>query len=395
MKLVFHRAHPPAGPERDIYVEDGRMVGTSPPGDIPSGWEVVNCAGLWVIPGLVDLWAHLPSPAEAWREDADTLSSAALAGGFTTVCTVTKEHRAESLAGRAAPVRLVPVAAGTHKGHLAELDALRRAGAISYEVEADPGLMRRVLEYGELPIAVRAEDASLAHGGVAHESAMSELLGLPGIPAAAEMVAVARDLLLLKAYGGRLHFAHLSTAGAVEMVRRAKHAGLPVTAAVPIYNLLLSEEAIRHYDTAARLSPPLRSEADRQALIAGVLDGTIDAIVSNHQAVPAEDKDVPFAEALPGAVSLEVLLPAALSVLPADAVLRALVGRCFGLEPEGLVIFDPQAEWEVRSADFRSRGRHTPLEGQRLKGRVVGVMDGGGVLHKHAADSIIATIGGA
>jgi dihydroorotase len=389
VRTVFARAGGPGGPARDIYVEDGRIAGIEPAGDIPGGWEVVDCAGLWALPGLVDVWAHLPSRAEAWREDADTLTAAALAGGYTTVCAVTREHRAEGLSRREATVRLLPIALGTHQGHLAELDALRRAGAVAYQAEADAGLMRRLLEYAELPVAVHAEDPSLARGGVAHESALSGLLGLPGIPAEAETVAVARDLLLLRAYGGRLHFAHLSTAAAVEMVRRAKRAGLPVTAAVPIYNLVLNEEAIRDYDTAARLVPPLRGEADRKALVAGVLDGTVDAIVSNHRACPAEEKEVPFAEAAPGAVSLELVLSAALSVLPADAALRALSGRCFGLEPQGMILFDPEAEWIVDPATFRSRGRHTPLAGRRLRGRVVRV------LHKHTADSIITTTGGA
>ncbi len=378
-KVVLAAAGFPGRAPEDIYVADGRVVGRSPAGEVPSGWEVVDCQGLWVLPGLCDLWAHLPTRQEAWREDPETLSAAARAGGFTTVCTVTGEHRAEALAGRDAPVRLVPVAAGTHAGRLAELDALRRAGAVAFAVDADPGLMRRLLEYAELPLAVHAEEPALARGGVAHESALSALLGLPGIPAEAETVAVARDLLLARAYGGRLHFAHLSTAGATQMVRRAKAAGLPVTAAVPIHNLVLTEDAIRTYDTSARLSPPLRSEDDRQALIQGVIDGTIDAIVSNHRLCPPEDKEGPFAEAAAGAAALHLVLPAAVSVLPAEVAVAALTtraARCFGLELRGLTLFDPGAEREQAEG---------ALGALRLQGRV---------LHKHALDSIITTAGG-
>lgn len=403
MRAALAGASAPDGLARDIYVTDGRITGIEPAGAIPSGWEVTDCHGLWALPGLVDLWAHLPARVEAWREDEESLGAAALAGGYATVCAVTGEFRAEALRPRRnAIVNLVPVAAATHDGRLAELDALREAGAVAaHAPSVDAGLMRRVLEYSPLPVASDAADASLAGAGVAHESPLTAFLGLAGIPAEAETVAVARDLLLLRGFGGRLHFTHLSTAGAVEAVRRAKDAGLPVTAAVSIYNLLLTEEAVTRYDTAARLTPPLRGEADRQALIEGVRDGTIDAIVSNHTACAAEDKEVPFAEAVPGAVALEVVLPAALSVLPAEVAVAALTeraARCFGLEAGRLAVgsraditlFDPETEWTVTPAAFQSRGHDTPIAGQRLRGRVAAR-----ALHKNAVNSIITPAGGA
>jgi dihydroorotase len=410
VRRVLAAAGGPDGVRRDVYVEGDTIVGVEPAGTVPNGWEVVECGRLWVLPGLVDLCAHLPSRPEAWREDAATLAAAALAGGFTTVCCVTGEYRPDALAPwRDAPLRLLPVAAATRGGRLCELDALRRAGAVAYSDDprpiADAGLMRRVLQYAELPVAVHAEDPSLAAGGVAHEGTLAGLLGLPGIPAEAETVAVARDLLLAAATGRRLHFAHLSTAGAVAAVRRAKEAGLPVTAAVAVHHLVCSEAAVRGYDPAARLSPPLRAEADREALVQGVIDGTLDAVVSDHTACAPEDKDVPFAEAAPGAAALELCLAAALAALPPAVAVAALserAARVFGLaagrlaagSPADLVLVDPEASWVVDPARFRGRGRHTPLQGRRLRGRVVATM-AGGVLHKHTDDGIISTAKGA
>jgi dihydroorotase len=309
-------------------------------------------------------------------------------------------------------VRVLPIACVTRgRGgrELADLAELAQAGAVAFSDDgapvADPHLMRRALEYAGmlgLPVINHCEDASLAAGGVIHEGWVSSRLGLRGIPAAAEETMVARDVAVAEATGSQVHIAHVSTAGAVEIIRQAKARGVPVTTEVTPHHLTLTHEAIigsgeapggLAYDTNAKVNPPLRGLSDVTACIEALRDGTIDCIATDHAPHAIQDKLCEFDNAASGISGLETALSLAVSVLSLEDAVRALTiapVRALGLDRrvEGLgslssgaagdvVIVDPQAEWTVEPQLFASNGKNTPLEGRQLKGRVVATIHGG------------------
>lgn len=391
---VYDPAQGWAGPG-DLYLRDGRVAALCPPdASAPDGaWRTYDCKGLLVLPGPIDSLCRLGPAPEPWREDADTLAAAAAAGGYSAVMvhTGTADPAAIASLGRVRrPVRLLPVAALTAGGRVADLGRLAAAGAVAFsdwpEPIRDARLMRRALQYAGglgLAVVVHPEDAALAGDGVMHEGVRSFAMGLRGIPAVAETVAVARDAALQRAFGGRLHFAALSAAGSLALLGDA-------TAAVTAHHLLLTEAAVDGYNTAAKLSPPLRGEADRAALLEAVRAGRL-TVASGHRPSPAEGKACEYDYADFGAAALETALPAALEILGAEAFVRATsVGpaRAFGLEGGTLApgavadvaVFDPGAEWDVRPEAFRSRGRTSPLAGRRLRGRAVLTVVGGEVV---------------
>jgi dihydroorotase len=311
-------------------------------------------------------------------------------------------------------VRVRPIGCvtrGKDGAELAELAELAEAGAVAFSDDARPVLSSRLLRHAlaysamlDRPVVEHAVDPDLAAGGLAHEGRVATWLGLPGIPAAAEEIAAARAISLARLTGGRLHLAHLSTAGAVAQVRAARAEGLAVTAEVTPLHLLLTEEVVaagphgRPFDASTRLDPPLRTAADAAALRAALSDGTIAAVATDHRPQHSVDKDCEYAYAAPGASGLETALAALLELVAAGelsltTVVRALTSgpaQVFGLDagrlavgaPADVAIFDPDAAWTVDPARFHSRGKSTPLAGRTLHGRVVATLVGGAVVHR-------------
>jgi dihydroorotase len=391
---------------------DGALVAEVGPGLEAAGAREVDCGGLVICPGLVDLHVHLREPG---REDAETIetgSRAAALGGYTAVCPMPNTDPVadnagvvEMVAARGREVGLVdvfPVGAvtvGRRGGELAELGAMARSAA-AVDCFSDDGnpirearLLRLALEYArafDAVVADHAEDASLTDGAQMHEGEVSAMLGLAGWPAAAEEMVVARDLLLAELTGGRLHLCHLSTGGAVELVRAAKARGVRVTAEAAPHHFTLTDDAVRSYDPVFKVNPPLREKADLEAVRQGLADGTIDAIATDHAPHAREDKEVEWPAAPPGMLGLETALGLALTELvgpgylelPA-AVERLTAGpaRCRRLPghggpvtpgaPANLTVLDPAARWTVDRAKLASRARNTPFHGRELTGRVV------------------------
>jgi dihydroorotase len=418
----------------DLLVEDGVIRAVGPnldarpsTGSARTDSQTIDAKGMVVAPGFVDLHTHLREPGFEYKETVETGTRAAARGGFTTVCAMPNTEPAMDNRGtvdyvlqRAAEqgvVRVLPIGAVT-KGRegkmLAELGELADAGCIGFSDDgspvADASIMRHALEYASafgLPVIDHCEDPQLA-GGVMHEGWVSTRLGLKGIPAASEENMVSRDLALARQTGAHVHIAHVSTAGAVELVRRAKAEGVHVTAEVTPHHLALTHEAVMHsgnpdaglaYDTNAKMYPPLRGEEDVAACIQGLKDGTIDAIATDHAPHAVQEKLCEFDLALNGIVGLETALALSLSAsgLTLECVVEALtIGpvRALGLDrrvpgigtlsegaPADIVVFDPEREWTVVPEAFASKGRNTPLAGRTLKGAVVATIYGGEVVH--------------
>jgi dihydroorotase len=401
----------------DLLIDDGRITENT----TSIEETVIDASGYIVAPGFVDLHCHLREPG---FEDAETIASgtrAAAAGGFTTLCaladtqpTTDTGSNVESLltqARREAVVRVLPVGTTTKQRQgqeLSEMADMADAGAIAFSdsdrAVSKASLMRHALEYSllvEKPIASHAEEADLIDGGVMHAGALATVLGLKGIPREAEEIAVGRDLALAQLTGGRLHLAHLSTAGAVEQVRQAKARGVRVTAEVAPHHLVLSDEtlSLKPYDTNARTSPPLRSLADGRALLAGLQDGTIDCVVSDHSPRRWIDKACEFDQALPGISSLETAFGLLMRLVHAGtltlgdlvAVLTCRAARAWDL-PYGtlsagasadVVVLDPDQAWVVDPERFFSKGKNSPLGGQTLRGTVLLTLAQGNIVYRN------------
>ncbi|MBW2268260.1 MAG: dihydroorotase [Deltaproteobacteria bacterium] len=389
----------------DVLCVDGRIeaVGAELDG---RGAEIFDAEGQWVAPGFVDLHCHLREPGQEYKEDIASGGRAAVAGGFTTVACMANTDpvnddpaTTDFILDRArndSPARVYPVAAAT-KGLegkvMTEMSALLNAGAVAFSDDGrtimDSGVMRRVLEYSRLvdvPIIVHCEDRTLVGDGVLNEGAISTRLGLPGNPAIAEEVHVSRDIKLAELTGARLHVAHVSTAGGVEEVRRARERGISVTAEVTPHHLTLTDEAALGYDTSTKVAPPLRSAADVAACRAGLVDGSIDAIATDHAPHAQHEKEQQFTEAPHGmlgfetaaAVSLDLVRRAELSPLewvrrlslnPAR-ILRRPGGSLVPGEPADVVVIDPEKRWVYDTAKGHSKSRNSPWAGQELTGRV-------------------------
>jgi dihydroorotase len=374
---------------------------------VPQGIEVVDCAGHCLGPGLIDMHAWLREPGAEHQETLATAARAAAAGGVTTVVAMPNTDPpiddaplvdfVARRAREAAAINILPAAAltkGMRGKEMTEFGLLAEAGAVMFtdgdRAVADARVMRRALSYAttfDLLVAQVCEDPALAEGGAMNEGEIATRLGLAGIPAAAEVVIVDRDLRLVELTGARWHATLLSTAAAIAALRRAKASGLPVSAAAAAYSFALNENAVGDYRTFAKTKPPLRVEADRHATAAGLADGAIDVIVSAHCPQDPESKRLPFAQAAFGAVGLETMLPLALELyhngtmglLPVlacmtskpAALLRLRCGRLAKGAPADLLLFDLDAPWVVDENKLRSKSKNSPFDGRPLQGHAL------------------------
>mgnify|MGYP000855318944 CR=1 FL=1 len=391
----------------DLHLADGKVAAT---GKAPDGFadaRVIDAKGRIVCPGFVDLAARLPG--------LDGELKAAVAGGVTSLACppdtkppLDEPGLVERLVRRAADAglaRVHPLGAltvGLKGESLAELNSLARAGCIAFSQGGAPltdtQILLRAMQYAATfgyPLWLRPEDSHLARDGVAHDGEVASRLGLPAIPAAAETVAIATALELARSTGVRLHFARLSTAGGVELVRRARQEGLAVTADVGIHHLHLTDMDIGFFDSNARFTPPLRAQRDREALAAGAADGTL-AICSDHTPIDEDGKALPFGEAAAGATGLELLLPLtlqwanaaklpltkALARITCDpaAVLGTGVGHLAVGAPADVCVFDAEAEWKVGAESLVSEGKNSPFAGRLVQGRAVATIVAGRVV---------------
>ncbi len=391
----------------DLLVVDGRIAAVGPGLAGPDGTEIVDVTGLVVAPGLIDLHVHFREPGGEHRETIRSGSAAAAAGGFTTVWAMPNTDPpvddpaavgfALAQGRRAGGARVEPVGAASWRlegEKMTEIGELVEAGAVAVTDDGRPvwdaALMRRLLEYTRsfgIPVLQHAEDLTLSAGGVMNEGAVATALGLRGQPNAAEAAMVARDIYLAELTGGHLHVQHVSTREAVELIAGAKARGAHVTAEVTPHHLALTEEAVRGYRTDAKMNPPLRTAADRDAVRRGLVDGTLDVVATDHAPHHYEEKEREFDDAPPGIVGLETALGVCITELVETGLLSlpALVdrmscapARIMGLEggtlrPDGvadIVVFDAEERWAVDPGQFRSLSRNTPFAGRELIGRV-------------------------
>lgn len=402
----------------DLLVEDGKISAVGRGVEAPDGAAIIDAAGKVVAPGLIDLHVHLREPGQ---EDLETVASgamAAAAGGFTAVCAmpntdpVTDNQAAVgfivSQAQRAGKARVYPIGAvtlGQRGEQMAEFGELVGAGAVAVSDDGKPvassHMMRTALEYARtfgIPVANHCEEMSLAEGGAMHEGLVSTRLGLKGIPAAAEEIMVARDIILAELTGGHVHLCHMSTRGSVELIRRGKEKGIRVTAEATPHHFSLTHERCAGYDTNAKMNPPLREAEDVEAIRQGLKDGTIDVIASDHAPHHYDAKEREFDHAPNGIIGLETALGVAVRDLVESGVLTlpelinrmsTQAARIFGLPggtlavgaPADVVVFDPTERWIVRPEKFCSKSRNTPYAGTELVGRAHQTVVRGRVVH--------------
>ena len=423
----------------DLLVEDGVVSGMAQHIDPPEHAEVIDATGMIVSPGFIDVHCHLREPGFEDKETIATGTLAAARGGFTTVCAMPNTNPTMDTASTLeyvlrkardeAAVRVLPIGCVTKQSkgaELAEMGELAEAGAIGFSDDGNPvvnsNIMRQALSYSSalgLPIINHCEEPSLFHGGSMNEGWISNRLGIKGIPNSAEDIMVARDINLAELTGGRYHVAHLSTAGALELVRRAKERGMKnVTAEVTPHHLTLTDEAIlgrtadgsngsgayapltsAAYDTTAKVNPPLREQADMEAMIQGLRDGVIDLIATDHAPHNRTDKECTFHEAAFGISTLETALGQLMSLVhtgaidlplliekmtlaPARFLRRTDIGTLKQGAPADITIIDPDTKWVVDTAQFASKGKNTPLQGATLKGHVHATLLEGQVVYQ-------------
>jgi dihydroorotase len=391
----------------DVYIVDGRIeaVGHNITGSPEA--ETVDATGQVVAPGLIDLHVHLREPGQEDLETVATGAMAAAAGGFTAVCAmpntdpVTDNQAAVGFivrqSQRAGKARVYPIGAvslGQKGQQLAEFGEMVGAGAVAVSDDGKPvvssQLMRTALEYARvfgIPVADHCEDPTLSAGGSMHEGLVSTRLGLKGIPAAAEDIMVARDIILAELTGGHVHLCHMSTRGSVDLIRRAKEKGINVTAEATPHHFALTHERVEGYDTNAKMNPPLREAEDREAIRQGLRDGTIDVVASDHAPHHYDAKEREFDDAPNGILGVEtalgigireLVLPGLLSLPELIDRMSTRAARIFHLPggtlavgaPADVVVFDPKGRWVVRPEAFHSKSRNTPFGGEELVGRV-------------------------
>ncbi len=404
----------------DILIEKGKITKIGKIAKIPSGFKIIDADKKIVFPGLIDLHTHLREPGEEEKETIETGTKAAARGGFTGIVAmpntrppVDSRSVVEFIRNQAERKGLVNVyvigsITRERRGEtLSEIADLKKAGVVALSDDGSPvlnsELMRRALEYARmfnLPIISHAEDLYLSNGGLMHEGFVSTRLGLAGIPSVAEEIGIARDIMLAEYTGGRLHLAHISTAGSVELVRRAKKKGLKVTAETCPHYFSLTDKAVETFETSSKINPPLRPEKDRQAIIKGLKDGTIDVIATDHAPHTLAEKELDYDSAPFGIVGLETALSLAVSKLLKEEKFSPLAlaakmslnpAKILGLDKgrvqvgkvADLTIVDLNKEYTVRVEDFASKGKSSPFQGWSLQGKVEVTIVGGKVVYSN------------
>ena len=404
----------------DLFISEGKIawLSTQPAEPLPENHQVIQARGMVVCPGFIDLHCHLRQPGFEEKETIATGTRAAAKGGFTTVCCMpnTKPpvdkaavvEYIKSVAAKEGIVRVLPIGCiteGREGSELADFGELSVSGVVAFSDDGSPvmdsSIMRSALEYSQesgLPIIDHCEDPTFSQDGVMNEGLVSARLGLKGIPACAEESMVARDIRLARLVGGRLHIAHVSTAGSVELIRSAKEEGIPITAEVTPHHLTLTEEKVVGYNTNAKVNPPLRTAEDVEALISGLKEGVLDAIATDHAPHTVKDKDCDFTTAAFGISGFETALGSLMGLVhrgkldlvtlisklthePASFLRRSDLGTLKPGAQADVVIFDPNAEWAVNPDEFVSKGKNTPLAGAVLKGKVIATVYGGVVVY--------------
>ncbi len=421
----------------DLLISEGKILGAGKLGleEIPEGCLVIDGADLVACPGFIDLHCHLREPGFEYKETIAAGSKAGAKGGFTTLCAMPNTDPPIDNAAvvefihertkQDATVRVLPIGCVTkgRKGHeLAEMEELASAGVVAFSDDGDPvydaNLMRLALLYSldlGLPISNHCQDKSISCNGVMAEGPVATHLGLDGIPAAAEEAMIARDIALAEATGGRLHVAHLSTAGSIPLVREAKSRGLRVTAEVCPHHLTITDEwalgrkgqpadaaGYMAYDTSTKVYPPLRSQSDVDTLIDALADGVIDCVATDHAPHDLTSKQVTYNDAAFGISVLETALGSLLELVHMNKLSMGLLierltvgpARILGggysdlasLQPgtaADVVLFDPEKEWTVDTTEFESKGKNTPLEGTNLRGRAMATFANGRIVYQN------------
>ena len=389
----------------DVLLVDGTIASVGPGLDAPEDAEVVDCAGLLVVPGLIDVHVHLREPGEEHKETIATGARAAAAGGFTAICAMPNTDPAiddpaavgfvlaegrRAQAARVYPVGCISV--GRSGERLAPVGEMVAAGAVAITDDGSPimnsGLMRLALEYAQtfgIPVADHPEDLGLSAGGHMNEGLIATRLGLGGKPNAAEDIHIIRDILLAELTGGHIHLQHVSTRYGVESIRQAKARGVHVTAEASPHHLVLTEEAVEGYRTEAKMNPPLRTSEDVSAVRAGLADGTLDMIATDHAPHHYDEKEAAFDDAPDGIVGLETAVGILLTNIVGEGVIDVPTliermscqpARAFGLpggtltegSPADVTVIDPTLEWTVDRTVFESKSRNTPFDGVVLTG---------------------------
>jgi dihydroorotase len=407
--------------KRDVLIADGRIEKIRARLDAPEGIRVVDCGGLVVSPGLIDVHVHLREPGEEHKETIATGAAAAAAGGYTAVCAIPNTDPpiddpaavgfVAAQGRRARGARVYPVgciSTGREGKRLALIGEMVDAGAVAITDDGNPvmdsGLMRAALEYSMafgIPVADHPEDLGISINGHMNEGLISTRLGLPGKPNAAEDIHIVRDILLAELTGGHIHLQHVSTHFGVESIRQAKARGVRVTAEATPHHLVLTHEAVNGYRTDAKMNPPLRAPEDVEAVRAGLADGTLDTVATDHAPHHYDEKEAAFTEAPNGIVGLETALGIMLTSVVGDGVIdlptlidRMSCGpaRAFKLpggtlaegSPTDVTIFDPDETWVVDPAQFKSKSRNTPFAGRQLVGRPKMTMVGGRFVYERS-----------
>lgn len=412
----------------DVLIVNGKIDRIAPDIDTTGIDEVIELTKEhWVTPGLIDIHVHFRDPGSSAKETTATGAAAAIAGGFTTVCIMPNtnpvldslpvvEHVRHAAEATGITIHPVPaVTKGLEGKELSPMGTLFQNGAIGFTDDGMPItnalMMRRALEYSKMfgvPIICHAEDSNLCGCGVMHEGFFSTKLGLKGIPNSAESTMVARDILLARETGGHVHFAHLSAKESVDLIRNAKREGLKVTAETTPHNLTLTDEALQDYNPNFKMYAPLRSEEDRLALIAGIQDGTIDAIATDHAPHTPEEKALTFDEAPRGVIGLETSVGVILThfhktaQLTPDQIIRLMStgpAKAYGLKDCGrlavgekadVTVIDPNLTWTVDPMAFKSKSRNCPFNGKTLTGKPVMTIASGKILMNELKTAALA-----
>ncbi|MCI5181238.1 MAG: dihydroorotase [Candidatus Electrothrix sp. AW1] len=400
----------------DLLIVDGRIA--APDTALPADVEEIDAQGCWVVPGLIDMHVHLREPGEEYKEDIRSGTQAAAAGGFTAVACMpntkpVNDDRAVTALilaqAKEADARVYPIAAISKKSQgstLKEFGELKANGVVAVSDDGlpvrDSQLMRRALEYADdhgLLVISHSEEPSLSNG-VMNEGIVSTRLGLKGIPDAAESIMVYREIALAECLGKRVHIAHVSTAMSTELIRSAKARGVQVTAETAPHYFTLTDEAVVGYNTNAKMSPPLRTEQDRQAIQQGLADGTFDAIATDHAPHSILEKEVEFDRAMNGIIGLETSLPLSLALVREGVINEQRLVELLSVQPaqilgvEGgtlsvgaradVTVIDPELRFTYTEEQVVSKSRNSPFLGEKLQGRAVYTVMGGRITHRSA-----------